>query len=81
MPNSPDHNGVVERRNRTLMDMVRSMRSNMSLSHFLWTEALKTIVHILNRVPTKVVQKTPFELFKGWKPNLRHICVWECRLK
>ena len=81
MPNSPDQNGVVERRNRTLMDMVRSMRSNMSLSHFLWTEALETIVHILNRVPTKVVQKTPFELFKGWKPNLRHICVWECRLK
>ena len=35
-------------------------------------------MYILNRVPTKVVPKTPFELFKGWKPSLKHICVWGC---
>ena len=29
-------------------------------------------------VPTKVVSKMPFELFKGWKPSLRHIHVWGC---
>ena len=75
MSGSPDLIGVAERRNRTLMDMVRSMRSNMSLPCFLWTEALKTAVYILNRVPTKAIQKTPFELFKGWKPSLRHIRV------
>ena len=75
---SPDQNGVAERRNRTLMDMVSNMRSNRKLSQFLWIEALKTIVYILNRVPTKVVLKTPFELFKGWKPSLRHICIWGC---
>ena len=61
------------------MDMVRSMRSN--LPQFLWTEALKTTVCIINRVPTKVVQKIPFELFKGWKPSLRHIRVWGCPSK
>ena len=33
-------------------------------------------MYILNRVPTKAVRKTPFELFKGWKPSLRHIRVW-----
>ena len=60
------------------MDMVRSIRSNKSLPYFLWTEALKTTMYILNRVSTKVVQKTPFELFKGWKPSLRHIRVWGC---
>ena len=48
MPGSPDQNGVVERRNRTLMDMVRSMRSNTKLPQFLWTETLKTAVYILN---------------------------------
>ena len=47
----------------------------------MWTEALKTTVYILNRVPTKVVQKTPFELFKGWKPSLRHIRVQGCSSK
>ena len=61
MPSSLDQNDVAERRNLTLMDMVRSMKSNRSLSHFLWTEALKTVVYILNWVPTKAVQKTPFE--------------------
>ena len=65
MPSSPDHNGVAERRNQSLMDMVRSMRSNTKLPQFLWTETLKTAVYILNRVPTKVVSKTPFESFKG----------------
>ncbi|RVW74643.1 Retrovirus-related Pol polyprotein from transposon TNT 1-94 [Vitis vinifera] len=67
MPGSLDRNGVAKRRNRTLMDMVRSMRSNSKLPKSLWTKALKTAVYILNQVPTKVVPKTPFELWKGLK--------------
>ncbi|KAF7822949.1 Retrovirus-related Pol polyprotein from transposon TNT 1-94 [Senna tora] len=78
MPGSPDMNGVVERRNRTLLDMVRSMMSNSKLPIFLWREALKTAVYIQNRVPTKAVSKTPFEIWKGWKPSLNHIRVWGC---
>jgi transposase InsO family protein len=62
MPGSPDQNGVVERRNRTLLDMVRSMLSSSNLSKSLWAEALKTTMYILNRVPTKAIPKTPFEL-------------------
>ncbi|XP_074306409.1 uncharacterized protein LOC141641653 [Silene latifolia] len=58
MPDSPDQNGVAERRNRTLIEM--------------------TATYILNRVPSKAVSKTPFELFKGWKPSLRHIRIWGC---
>ena len=64
MPGSPDQNSVAERRNRTLMDMVRSMRSNTKLPQYLWSKALKTAVYILNRVPTKAIPNTPFELFK-----------------
>ena len=78
MPGSPDQNGVAERRNRTLLDMVRSMLSNSNLPKSLWIEALKTAVYILNRVPTKAVSKTPFELWKGWKPSLQHMRVWGC---
>ena len=63
------------------MDMVRSMHSNSKLPESLWTEALKTTVYILNLVPTKVVPKTPFELWKGWKPSLWHIRVWGCLSK
>ena len=77
-PGSPDQNGVAERRNRTLLDMVQSMLSSSKLPKSLWTEALKTAVYILNRVPTKAVSKTPFELFKGWKPSLQHMRIWGC---
>ena len=78
MPGSPDQNGVAERRNRTLLDMVRSMLSISNIPKSLWTKALKTIMYILNRVPIKAVPKTPFELWKGWKPSLRHMCIWGC---
>ncbi|RVW21986.1 Retrovirus-related Pol polyprotein from transposon TNT 1-94 [Vitis vinifera] len=64
MPGSPPQNGVAERRNRTLKDIVRSMRRNSKLPESIFTEALETTVYILNRVPTNVVLKTPFELWK-----------------
>lgn len=75
MPGTPRQNGVSERRNRTLKDMVRSMINNSSLPNSLWGEALKTAVYILNRVPSKAVSKTPYELWTGKKPSLRHFHV------
>ena len=78
MPGKPSMNGVAERRNRTLKDMVRSMINHSSLPESLWGEALKTAVYILNRVPTKAVTKTPYELWTGKKPSIRHLHVWGC---
>ena len=60
------------------MDMVRSMISNSSLPKSLWTYTLKTAVYLLNRIPSKAVPKTPFELWTGRKPSLRHLHVWGC---
>ena len=78
MPGSPSMNGVAERRNRTLKDMVRSMISHSSLPESLWGEALKTAAYILNRVPTKAAAKTPYELWTGRKPSLKHFHIWGC---
>ena len=78
MPGSPNQNGVAERRNQTLVDMVQSMIRNSNLLKSLWTNTLKTAVYILNRVPTKAAPKTPFEFWKNWKPSLRHMLVWGC---
>jgi hypothetical protein len=78
MPGSPDQNGVAERRNRTLLDMVQSMINKSNLPKSLWIEALKMAMYILNRVPTKAIPKTPFELWKGWKLSLRHMHIWGC---
>ena len=62
MPGLPNQNGVAEIKDQTLLDMVRSMLNSSKLPKSLWTEALKTTVYILNRVPTKAILKTPFEL-------------------
>ena len=78
MPGTPSQNGVAERRNRTLKDMVRSMISPSSLPNSLWGEALKTAVYILNRIPSKAVNKTLYELWMGKKPSIRHLHVWGC---
>jgi len=79
MPGTPQQNGVSERHNRTLMDMVRSMLSNSSLPVLLWMYALKTAMYLLNRILSKAVQKTHFELWIGRKPSLRHLHVWGCQ--
>jgi transposase InsO family protein len=75
MPEDPQQNGVAERCNRTLMDMVRSMLSYSTLSISLWMEDIKTAVHILNRVPSKSVPKTPYEMWIGRKPTLNYLHV------
>ncbi|GJR77590.1 retrotransposon protein, putative, ty1-copia subclass [Tanacetum coccineum] len=52
-PYTPQHNGVSERRNRTLLDMVRSMMSQTTLPKSFWDYALESAARILNMVPTK----------------------------
>ena len=78
MPGTPQQNGVSARRNRTLMEMVRSMMSFSSIPLALWMHALKTAIYLLNRVPSKSVPKTPYELWTGKRPSLRHLHVWGC---
>ena len=61
-PGTPPQNVVAERRNRTLLDMVRSMMSYSTLPNSFWGYVLQTAADILNVVPSKAVQKTPMEL-------------------
>ena len=53
LPYTPQHNGVVERRNRTLLDMVRSMMGKVDLPKSFWGYALETTFYILKKVPSK----------------------------
>ena len=77
-PGTPQQNGVAERRNRTLLDMVRSMMSYSTLPLSFWGYALQTACYILNQVPTKSTPRTPYELWKGKKPSLGHMRIWGC---
>lgn len=58
---TPQQNGIVERRNRTLLKMVKSMLAFANLLTSLWDEALLTVIHVLNNVPTKSVKEIPFD--------------------
>ncbi|KAK8670607.1 hypothetical protein V6N13_037225 [Hibiscus sabdariffa] len=69
-PGTPQWNGVSERRNRTLLDMVRSMMSHTDIPTSFWGYALETAAFTLNRVPSKSVQKTPHEMWTGRRPNI-----------
>ncbi|GJT19667.1 putative RNA-directed DNA polymerase [Tanacetum coccineum] len=77
-PYTPQQNGVSERRNRTLLDMVRSMFNLTTLPLSFWDYALESAVRILNMVPTKKVDKTPYEIWHGKVPNLSYLKVWGC---
>ena len=60
-PYSPQSNGIAERKNRTLTDLVNAMLETAGLSKEWWGEAILTACHVLNRVPTKNKEITPFE--------------------
>ena len=77
-PGTPQRNGVSERRNRTLLDMVRSMMSLTDLPLSFWGYALETAAFTLNRAPSKSVETTPCELWFGKKPKLSFLKVWGC---
>ncbi|GJT38306.1 retrotransposon protein, putative, ty1-copia subclass [Tanacetum coccineum] len=74
-PYTPQNNGVSERRNRTLLDMVRSMMSQTTLPKSFWDYALETAARILNMVPTKKVDKIPYEVWHGQAPKLSYLKV------
>nr|GEW45227.1 retrotransposon protein, putative, Ty1-copia subclass [Tanacetum cinerariifolium] len=74
-PYTPQHNGVSERRNRTLLDMVRSMMSQTTLPKSFWDYALEIAARILNMVPTKKVEKIPYEVWHGQAPKLSYLKV------
>ncbi|GKD12058.1 zinc finger, CCHC-type containing protein [Tanacetum coccineum] len=58
-PYSPQQNGVVERRNRTVLSTTRSMMKAMKLPLTFWAEAVKHAIYILNRVPTRALITIP----------------------
>jgi len=78
---TPQKNGVAERLNRTLLEMIRTMIFDSKLPKSYWTFAVSYAQEILNRLPTRAVSedKTPYELFLQKKPSVAHIRVFRCR--
>ena len=76
---SPQQNGVAERKNRTICEMVRSMLKGKGLPKVFWAEAVSCAVFILNRCPTKsVLNMTPEEAWSNYKPDVGTFRVFGC---
>ncbi|CAL8125961.1 unnamed protein product [Prunus armeniaca] len=76
---SPQQNGVAERINRTIMNMVRSMLTKKDIPKKFWPEVINWSVHILNRSPTLAVKNmTPKEAWTGCKPAVDHFRIFGC---
>lgn len=78
-PYTPQQNGVVERKNRTLMEMTRSMLKHMHMPNYMWGEAIRHATYLINRITTRALQDmNPYEVFRGKKPNITHLHIFGC---
>jgi transposase InsO family protein len=77
---TPQSNGLVERKNRTLIDMARSMLSEYNISHSFWAEAINTACFYSNHLYChQFLEKTPYESLNGRKPNIVYFWVFGCK--
>jgi len=73
---TPEQNGVSERLNYTALDAVKAMLQDSKLPPSFWAEALLCFSYTWNRVCHQGQSKTPFELFYGNKPSVRHLQIF-----
>nr|GFB00669.1 putative ribonuclease H-like domain-containing protein [Tanacetum cinerariifolium] len=72
-PRTPQQNGVAERKNKTLIEVARTMLADSKLPTMFWTDAVRTACYVLNRVSvTSPHNKTPYALLTGNIPIVRH---------
>jgi transposase InsO family protein len=76
-PYTPQQNGVVERKNRTLMDMARTMLEEYKTSDRFWAEAINISYYSINRLYLhQILKKTSYELLIDKKPNVSYFRVF-----
>ncbi|KAD4384796.1 hypothetical protein E3N88_24964 [Mikania micrantha] len=80
-PYSPQQNGIAERKNRTLKEMINAMLISSGMSQDMWGEAILSATYLLNKIPFKKKDVTPYELWMGRKPSYKYLKVWGCLAK
>jgi hypothetical protein len=76
-PYTPQQNSVVERKNRTLLDMAKTMLDEYKTSNRFWAEAINTACYSINRLYLhRILKKTSYELLTGKKPNVSYFRVF-----
>nr|GEX46411.1 hypothetical protein [Tanacetum cinerariifolium] len=78
-PYTPEQNGIAERKNRTIMEMARSMLKTKNLEDEFWAEAVATAVYLINISHTKAVWNvTPYEAWYESKPSVSNLRIFGC---
>lgn len=77
-------NGVAERANHTIVEVIAAALAESGLPRSFWGEALSSFVHIWNRLlsssaSSRSQDTTPYKLWYSSKPDLAHLCIWGCR--
>ena len=80
-PYSPQSNGVAERKNRTLKEMMNAMLLSSGLPQSMWGEAILSANNILNITMRKNKDVSPYEMWEKKKPSYKHLKVWGCLAK
>jgi hypothetical protein len=76
-PYTPQQNGVMERKNRTLLNMARTMLDEYKTLDQFWAEAVNTACYAINRLYLhRILKKTSYELLTGKKPNVSYFRVF-----
>lgn len=79
VPYSPQQNGKAERKNRSLIEMTRCLIGDSQLDKRFWGEAILTANYLQNRLPSESVERTPYELWMGRKPNYSNLKRFGCQ--
>nr|GEV54693.1 putative ribonuclease H-like domain-containing protein [Tanacetum cinerariifolium] len=78
---NPQHNGIAERKNKTLIDAAQTMLADLLLPIQFWAEAINTTCYVQNRVlVTKPHTKTPYELLLGRTPSIGFMRPFGCHV-
>ena len=77
VPYNPQQNGVAERMNRTILNMVRSMLFFKNVKIMFWVDVVLCAAYIKNRCPSNAIRnKTPYEMWYGHVPSVKHLRVF-----
>jgi hypothetical protein len=78
-PYNPQQNGVAKRKNKTIMEVVKTMIYDQDLPMHLWAEATRTTMYVHNILSHSALGfKTPEEMFSGKKPKVSHLKIFDC---